>query len=227
MPIPDWVPLYPGSTLASDVTTTRTPEELYISFRSSVSGNDCKPIVDWYNQRLTGAGFRTYGLNYEDGSGLGCHLTAEDANRTRTLKIGTNPPVIDIKRPMSINYTAVERNKGAVPEGLSGRAAPQIPDWAPIYPGTTPSQMGVEQSSNGTVIRFQLSTNDTCAAVIDWYQQHLQAAGFRTFDRVDDQSRRSGCDARLAADGSQGRSFKVRAVTYSFSVNIDVETVQR
>ena len=206
----------------ADFVQSTTVAEGKPNFRRTINGSDCKPVVDWYSQKMSAAGFRISGLSYEFGTGTGCYVTAEDASHAHTLKVHA------VQNPISILYTAVERNtKGGPPEAVGGGTVPQIPDWAPIYPGTTPSQMGVNQSSDGIVTRFQLSTGDTCAAVIDWYRQRLQAAGFRTFDRVEDQSRRSGCDARVSAEGPQGRSMKVRAVTYSFNVNIDVETTQR
>lgn len=242
--IPDWVPMYPGGVLASDVTVNRTPQELYFEFDVSVNV-PCNAALFWYRDKLASLGFHYGGeasniptpiCSYADGTsdaanGNSGRLQTFTADHHRTVNLAWAPRNIvegDHERVLNlVHVEAVERNHGEAPETYAGRTQPQIPAWAPIYPGTTPSQMGVTKTSDGTNIRFQLSTSDTCETVINWYQQSLQSAGFRTFDRQDDHSRRDGCDSRISAEGSQGRSLKVRAVTYSFSVNIDVETLQK
>ena len=242
--MPSWVPIYPRSVLASDVTITRTPQKLY--FGADYSTKDlCNVAISWYKDKLRETGF-IYGgrdvhmpapvCQYADDSpdaanGNSGSIAGDSADHTHTLTVSwyrRNFPKGDSEQVMYlIHLVAVERNHGAPPETLAGRAQPQIPDWAPIYPGTTPSQMGVAQTSGGTDIRFELSTNDDCGTVIDWYRQRLQSSGFRTFDRSDNRSRKSGCDSRISAEAPQGRSMKIRAVTYTFSVNIDVETLQK
>jgi|GEM_PF-2377719 hypothetical protein len=240
--MPDWVPIYPGSILASDVTITRTPSEIYYAADYSTKAS-CNTAIFWYLDTLRSLGFLYGGrdvqtsraCDYDDNSpdaanGNAGQVSADSPDRHRTLRVNWYQralPQGDTEKVMNIiHLNAVERNHGAAPETLTGRAQPRIPDWAPIYPGATPELSGVQQSSNGTIIRFQFPTNDTCATVIDWYQRTLAAAAFRTFGRADDHSRPNGCDSRVSAE-SGARLINIHAVTYTYNVHVEVETVQK
>lgn len=242
--LPGWVPIFPGAVLASDVTTRRAPNELLFTADYSTTAN-CNVVLFWYRDKVRGLGFHYGGedvhipapmCSYADDSPEAelnsGQFHSESADHSRTLDIVWGRRAIPRGDSEKILYLihigAMERNhQGGPPETVVNRAIPKIPDWAPVFPGSMPTMMGVQQSSEGTMIPFEFSTNESCAAVVDWYQRQLQQEGFRTYDRVEDHSRRNGCDVRLSAAGSAGRSLKIRAVTYTFNVHVDVQTMQK
>ncbi|HJT86718.1 MAG TPA: hypothetical protein VJ732_02655 [Bryobacteraceae bacterium] len=242
--LPAWVPIYPGSVLASDVTTRRTPNELFFTADYSTTAS-CNKVLFWYRDKVRSLGYRYGGMDVHipapmcfyaddspDAERNSGQFHSDSADRNRSLDIGWSKRAIPQGDSEKILYVihigAVERNRqGGPPETVGNRAIPRIPDWAPVFPGAMPTMMSVQQSSEGTMIPFEFSTNESCAAVVDWYQQQLQQEGFRTYGRIEDHSRPNGCDVRLSADGSAGRSLKIRAVTYTFNVHVDVQTMQK
>lgn len=54
----------------------------------------------------------------------------------------------------------------------------EIPEWAPVYPGTEPANRGT-MSTNDTVNgNFTLSTDDPVAEILDFYRTALKENGF-------------------------------------------------
>jgi hypothetical protein len=248
--VPNWVPIYPGSVLASDVQITRTPQELDFDFDFSTR-DKCNVVLSWYQNKLRNLGFFWGGMAvhtsapicmYADDSpdaanGNMGQFQAQSADYQRSLTVSWGRRAIpqgNSEKVMNlIIFRAVETNHGRQPETSEGGAIPKIPDWAPVYPGSAPTMMAATQTSQGTMIPFEFSTKftnyDSCSKVIDWYQQQLQSKGFRTFNRKDARQPQieAACDSSISAEGSQGRSLQVRAQSQGPGIHVDVETLQK
>jgi hypothetical protein len=55
----------------------------------------------------------------------------------------------------------------------------RIPDWLPVYPGSTPSNMVPQQSESEYHLSFSFTSGDSVRKVLSWYQEKLKAAGLK------------------------------------------------
>lgn len=75
------------------------------------------------------------------------------------------------------------------PEGTAtygGNAPQNLPAWVPVYPGGTVTGNFDTTSGEGRSVAFTMTTSDTVAAVLEFYESQLQGAGLKvqksTFD---------------------------------------------
>jgi hypothetical protein len=61
---------------------------------------------------------------------------------------------------------------------IGASAANKMPDWAPVYPGSSPEGTYSVQSSEGNSGTFTFKTSDAASKVTSYYQDQLRAAGF-------------------------------------------------
>ena len=102
----------------------------------------------------------------------------------------------------------------------------QIPEWAPVYPATVPSNIQSKPGAIEHYFNFELITHDPCPKVIDWYEQKLIASGYKTFARFDYND--GGCRSLVRSDSAdRRRSVNVTASKRVNDVAISVESVER
>lgn len=173
--IPDWVPLYPRSTIgARSSKQTKGEVDLWFSLRT---GDDCRKVIDFYEQKLNGAGYRNvksvHGL--PDCSGT---LRASTPSGDRSININTGSTAKDTSIAVEVIY---RDGTGESPPSRAGGAAStasgRIPSWIPIYPGGTPENISGEQLTGEYHVSFSLRTKDDDAHVLSWYETKLQSAG--------------------------------------------------
>ncbi len=79
---------------------------------------------------------------------------------------------------------SVETDEGTATFG-GGRAA-NLPAWVPVYPGGSVTGNFDTTSGEGRSVAFTMTTPDTVAAVLEFYESQLQGAGLKvqksTFD---------------------------------------------
>jgi hypothetical protein len=61
---------------------------------------------------------------------------------------------------------------------IGGSAANKMPDWVPIYPGSSPEGTYSVQSAEGNSGTFTFKTPDAASKVTSYYQDQLRAASF-------------------------------------------------
>lgn len=70
----------------------------------------------------------------------------------------------------------VEGNDGSQARiGVTGEA---LPDWIPVYPGSSPTVSFVNESEGRTDGAFSFSTDGEAEEILNFYRQALEAAGF-------------------------------------------------
>ncbi|MEE4272253.1 MAG: hypothetical protein V2I67_11290 [Thermoanaerobaculales bacterium] len=73
----------------------------------------------------------------------------------------------------------VESSDGEGFQLTTGAAVTQDrPDWAPVYPGTEPKDVGTLTTDDSAHGSFSLQTSDSVAEVRDFYSEMLKEAGF-------------------------------------------------
>src|SRR5438132_437244 len=61
--------------------------------------------------------------------------------------------------------------------------AARVPNWVPIYPGTTPGHMEARKSHDEYHLAFSFTSSDDPTKVYSWYKTKLEALGLRvSFD---------------------------------------------
>ena len=72
---------------------------------------------------------------------------------------------------------------------IGASAGNKMPDWVPVYPGSSPEGSYSVQSSEGNSGTFSFKTPDAASKVTSYYQDQLRAAG---------------CNVTLVSSGDQG-----------------------
>ena len=99
----------------------------------------------------------------------------------------------------------------------------RVPDWVPVYPGTSAESIKSVQAGNEHYFNFELKTHDACKKVVDWYEGKLHAAGYKTFGRFDYEG-----SSTVRSDGPDGaRSINVHAGATADDVVIAIESIER
>jgi hypothetical protein len=163
--LPDWVPIYPGSS-PSSIFSKQAGVEHYISFEL-ITHDDCTKIVDWYDQKLTAAGYKTYARFDYGNPGCRSTIRSDSADRKRAINLSASSRVDDV----TIGIESVDRS------GAGANVA--IPSWVPMYAGI--KLVHVEASGPGleTQHKFSFTSRDDAAIVYPWYESRLTALGFK------------------------------------------------
>jgi hypothetical protein len=61
---------------------------------------------------------------------------------------------------------------------IGANATNKMPDWVPVYPGSTPEGSYSVQSTDGSSGSFSFKTTDAASKVTSYYQDQLRSAGF-------------------------------------------------
>jgi hypothetical protein len=201
--IPEWVPIYPGTT-PNAITSKSTRAEYFIGFQLRPNGGNCHQFLEYYDRKLNESGFRTTVLWDDDREGLcSSAMSAENSAHTRSIHMGSD-------RRADGYYIGIEviqrdlGHAGAATGGAPSGPAPKLPDWTPIYPGTTPqwvSRTGVPAERK---FSYSFSTADDQAKVFAWFEQKLKAMHFQTSLAVE-----PTLGGYLRSNTSDGRIFNI------------------
>ncbi len=104
-------------------------------------------------------------LNTNDRAGT---VTVRDKTTGKTMTYKFDPD----KKSMVITGENGEEVK------IGANATNRMPDWVPVYPGSTPEGSYSVQSTDGSSGSFSFKTTDAASKVTSYYQDQLRSAGF-------------------------------------------------
>jgi hypothetical protein len=104
-------------------------------------------------------------------------LATDDRAGTVTVRDKTTGKTITYKfDPDKKTMVITGENGEEVKIGAS--AANKMPDWVPVYPGSSPEGSYSVQSTDGSSGSFSFKTADAASKVTSYYQDQLRSAGF-------------------------------------------------
>jgi hypothetical protein len=111
----------------------------------------------------------------------------------------------------------------AAPASGSSNSGLKIPEWVPIYPGTTPSAIASHSTRSEYYIDFKLRPNGgNCHQFLDYYDRKLNEGGFRTSVRVDNDYG-DLCDSSIMSENpAHSRSINMKSYKRADGYEIDI-----
>ena len=206
--VPAWVPVYPA-TAPSNIQSMPGGTERYLNFEL-ITRDRCPKVIDWYEQKLTAAGYKTYArVDHNDG-GCTSSVRSDSADRRRSINVSASQRVNDV----GISVESVERGGG----GDGGGNNAGLPAWIPIYKDSRLGEVEVSKESIVAHYHFSFTSRSDSAAVYQWYESQLGRLGFRCTSKTAPNSAGS-------FDGkASGRTFAIRNFPtppeYTFVVDV-------
>lgn len=209
--VPDWVPIYPG-TSPGQISSRGAGIERYFNFQMRTR-DSCHKVVDWYENKLHAAGYNTFARFSYDSPACDDGFQSDGPGRTRSIMVGaTENPAMNV---VIISIQAVERSIG-------NAAKATVPNWVPIYPGTTPGHMQARKSHDEYHLAFSFTSRDDPNKVYSWYKTKLEAKGFRV--RYDITPRSGGL---VSNNSDNTRTFNMRNYPGPSENTFTVELMER
>ena len=193
--LPDWIPIYPGAKVVSEIETRNAGMETYTTFQLD-STVDCEKVYAWYDEKLKVAGFDVGGTTNRLAA-CDAIMRAEGPGNTRAVTLNGGGAT---GGPSRFAFRAVVRQ---LPGG--GTAGPEagVPAWVPQYPGSNPTNLVTNEAGPERSANFNFTTGDDAKTVIGWYERKLKEARFTIVgSTVFDSS-----TAKMTAQDATGRSI--------------------
>lgn len=104
-------------------------------------------------------------------------VSTNDRAGTVTVRDKTTGKTVTYKFDPDKKSLVITGDDGAEVK-IGGSAGNKMPDWVPVYPGSSPEGSYSVQSSEGNSGAFTFKTSDAASKVTSYYQDQLRAAGF-------------------------------------------------
>jgi len=174
--IPEWVPIYPGTT-PEEITERTAGVEKYLTFKLHPKNGNCRQFLDYYRTVLNERGFHVYADTVSEADKDVCSsvLRSDGPGRQRSINFNSGNGARDGKLVWNISVEVIERQKS----GPNVNSVNSLPSWVPIYPGTIPEFINGRSSRREKNIDYSFRSTDDQTKVLKWFDEKLNAAGFR------------------------------------------------
>lgn len=98
-----------------------------------------------------------------------------DKDRQKLEIVGGNGEHVTINGQGNQGSVTVESKDGTIKYGAGADAGPS---WAPVYPGSATQATVSSDAKDGKTHQFTFKSTDSPGKVMQYYQDHLKAAGF-------------------------------------------------